>query len=294
MSALLRVALLQMLAHGADQDANLVKGEEYCRLARDMGADVALFPEMWNVGCGAWPDEVGGPSAWAAQAVSADDPFIKHFVSLAQELDMAIALTYLERCDGGPRNSISVIDRHGEVALTYAKVHTCDFDAECSLTPGEEFPVSALDTAAGGVSVGAMICYDREFPESARVLMLQGAEIVLVPNACELEQNRLSQIRARAFENMIGIAVANYTGAEGGHSVALDGMAFEERGGSRDMILVEAGPEEGVYVAQFDLDALRAYRARETWGNAFRKPRTYGALTAPDVRPPFVRSEARR
>jgi len=86
-----------------------------------------------------------------------------------------------------------VIDRYGEVALTYAKVHTCDFDREAALTPGAGFVVAPLDTAHGPVQIGAMICYDREFPESARVLMLQGAEILLVPNSCAMERNRLDE-----------------------------------------------------------------------------------------------------
>lgn len=55
-----------------------------------------------------------------------------------------------------------------------------------------------------------MICYDREFPESARILMPKGAELILVPNACFLEHNRISQLRARAFENTVAVAVANY------------------------------------------------------------------------------------
>ena len=56
-------------------------------------------------------------------------------------------------------------------------MHTCDFGAERALTPGEDFRVAELDTACGRVKVGAMICYDREFPESARILMLRGAEL---------------------------------------------------------------------------------------------------------------------
>ena len=52
-----------------------------------------------------------------------------------------------------------------------------------------------------------MICFDREFPESARILMLKGAEIILVPNACPMEINRISQLRARAFENMLGLVL---------------------------------------------------------------------------------------
>ena len=140
-----------------------------------------------------------------------------------------------------------------------------------------------------------MICYDREFPESARLLMLQGAEVILVPNACGMEVNRLTQLRSRAYENMVGVALANYAAPqENGHSVAYDGIAFSVDERSLDMTLVEAGRAEGVYLAAFDLDALRAYRAREVWGNSFRRPELYGRLTSAAVEPPFVRSRVRR
>jgi len=65
-------------------------------------------------------------------------------------------------------------------------------------------------------------------------------------------------------------------------------MAFTEKG-SRDSLVVEAGEQEGVYLASFDLDAIREYRARESWGNAFRKPHRYGLLVEQRVEDPFVR-----
>jgi len=173
--------------------------------------------------------------------------------------------------------------------------HTCDFDVESALTPGDAFHVCDLDTEAGPVKVGAMICYDREFPESARILMLKGAELILTPNACGLEENRIGQFRARAYENMVAVAMANYAAPqENGRSIAFDGIAFAADGGSRDMLVVEAGEAEGVYMAAFDLQALRNYRQHETWGNAYRKPRTYGILTSDEVSEPFVRKDARR
>jgi predicted amidohydrolase len=207
---------------------------------------------------------------------------------------MAVALTYLERWPGSPRNSMSLIDRHGEVLMTYAKVHTCDFDKEAALMPGEGFHTCTLDTEQGLVRVGAMICFDREFPESARILMLQGAELILTPNACTLEANRLGQFRARAYENMVGVAMANYAAPQyNGHSVAFDAVAFDERGEGLDTRIVEAGAEEGIFLARFDMDRIRAYRTREVWGNAFRKPRHYQRLVSQDVEEPFVRAGAR-
>ena len=297
MMGIVKVALLQMTSCGAGQRANLEKGEKFCREAQAMGADIALFPEMWNVGYSFFrQDEEGARERWAAQAVGADSPFVAHFRSLARQLDMAIALTYLEEWPGAPRNTVSLIDRHGETVLTYAKVHTCGFDVECNLTPGSDFYVSALDLPGGeSVKIGAMICYDREFPESARILMLKGAELILTPNACELEQNRLSQFKTRALENMVGVAMANYAAPQdNGHSVAYHGMGFDQQERSVSTLVIEAGEGEGVYMAQFDLDRLRAYRERETWGNAYRRPRVYGALLAEEVESPFVRGDARR
>ena len=291
----IKVALLQLLSAENNQGANLVKGAQFCRQARQMGADIALFPEMWNIGYQiperSNPEQV---SAWRAQAIDRNSDFVTHFRELARVLDMAIALTYLEKWPGSPRNSLSLIDRHGEICLTYAKVHTCDWDREAALTPGEGFHVCNLDTAVGPVKVGVMICFDREFPESARVLMLKGAELILTPNACELEANRIGQFRARAYENMLGMAMANYAmPQENGHSVAFDGIAFDEKG-SRETCLVRADGHEGVYLAEFDLDRLRAYRLNEVWGNAYRKPHCYDILTSPAVEAPFVRPEARR
>ena len=294
------VALLQMNACGDDQVANEAKGDRFCRVAHRMGADIALFPEMWNIGYAACPPEPVGRKRWQAQAVGAQDGFVRHFSELAGELDMAIVLTYLERWSGAPRNSVSLIDRRGEIVMTYAKVHTCDFSHEAACTPGEEFFVARLNTKSGDVQVGAMICFDREFPESARILMLKGAELILTPNACELEDHRIGQFKARAFENMVGVAMTNYASPQcNGHSIAFDGVAFvgglgDEDGSPVESLLVEAGEDEGVFLATFDMERLRTYRERESWGNAFRKPRSYGLLISPEVRAPFVRESARR
>jgi predicted amidohydrolase len=261
-----------------------------------MGADIALFPEMWNIGYQFF--DASDPKSrdnWKAQAISAESDFIRHFRRLARELNIAIAITYLQQWEKAPRNSVSLIDRHGDIRLTYAKVHPCEFDREAALTPGDEFCVCTLDTENGNVPIGAMICFDREFPESARVLMLRGAEIILTPNACSLERHRLGQFRARAFENMVALAMANYPAPLcNGHSIAVDPIAFGENETSRDTILVEAGEGEGIHIADIDLTALREYRKREVWGNAYRKPRSYDKLISLEVRAPFVRSDSRR
>jgi len=292
---LLRIALLQMTGCGWDQPANLQKGEAFCRVAAGLGADIALFPEMWNVGYQLpAPGDEAALARWRAQASGPEDGFYRHFQALAAELQLAIALTYLERWPGAPRNTLTLFDHTGRPVLNYAKVHTCAFDREAALTPGEGFAVCTLETRAGPLQVGAMICFDREFPESARILMLQGAELVLTPNACELESLRAGQFQARAFENMLALALCNYAAPqENGGSLAYDGMAFTPDGRPRSMLLVQAGPAEGVYLATLDLDALRAYRAGEVWGNAYRHPGCYAPLVERGVQPPFLRPEAK-
>lgn len=296
--SLLKIALLQ-LAQERPTEGYLEKGLEFCRKAKLMGADIALFPEMWNIGY-RFPKEAGECDTWKSEAIDQSDSFFARFRDLAKELDMAIAVTYLEKWGEHPRNTVSVIDRFGKCVLTYAKVHTCDFSSECLLTPGDDFMVCDLDTSKGIVRIGTMICYDREFPESARLLMLKGAEFILVPNACEMEDNRRMQLRTRAYENMVGIALANY--AKGnccGHSVAYDPIAFSDSteakdGSSRNTLVVEAGEEEGIHLACFDLEAIRRYRSREAWGNAYRKPKTYTMLISEEVSEPFKRHNARR
>ena len=289
----LTVAFLQLTPTGS-LDGNQAKGLEACREAARQGADIALFPEMWSNGYDIYRRPV---SAWVADAIPGDGPFITAFQKAARELGMAICLTYLEQHEGGPRNSLVLFDRRGQRVLDYAKVHTCDFDVERNLTPGDGFRTASLDTASGPIQVGAMICYDREAPESARILMLQGSELVLVPNACPMEVNRLSQLRARAYENMFAIATCNYPSAVpdcNGHSTLFDGVAYlPDDGASRDMCLFEADEKEGVHLCTFDLELLRGYRRSECQGNTYRHPRKYGLLTEEVVREPFIRPDYR-
>ena len=290
---LLKVALLQIAPCGT-LEKNWKKGLIYCRKAKELGADIVLFPEMFSNGYRIYDRPV---EEWKAEAIPADSEFVNAFGKAAAELNMAVGITLLEKTGDNPRNTLVLFDRFRNRKLTYSKVHTCDFDVERNLTPGEGFSTVALDTACGEVQVGAMICFDREFPESARILMLQGAELILVPNACPMEINRLSQLRARAFENMLAIATCNYPegvpDCNGGSSV-FDGVAYlPELEGSRDTCILQAGGAEGIYMAELDLKQLRRYRETEALGNAYRHPKKYGLLTETDIRPPFVRRDYR-
>lgn len=285
----LNIALLQIKPCSTLEE-NLHKGVQACKKAKLLGADLALFPEMWSNGYHIYGRPV---EEWTAEAISLQSDFVAAFGSLAKEQNMAVGITLLEQYGSHPRNTLVLFDRFGEQKLTYAKVHTCNFDVERNLTPGQEFTVCCLDTPCGEVQVGAMICYDREFPESARILMLKGAELILVPNACPMEINRLSQLRARAFENMLAVATCNYPegvpDCNGGSSV-FDGVAYvPESEGARDTCILQADASEGIFVARLDLDRLRSYRETEVHGNAYRRPEIYGRLCGDEVAYPFVR-----
>ncbi len=276
----INIALLQVMPTGSIGQ-NMEKGVRCCKEASAQGADIALFPEMWSSGYTIPHDA----EKLNALAVPAGGEFVMRFAALAQELEMAIGITFLEKSGQGPKNSVCLFDRYGRLAYKYSKVHICDFgepDDESVLCAGDEFPVAALNTAKGDIMVGSMICYDREFPESARILMLKGAELLLVPNACPMEINRLSQLRGRAYEDMLAIATCNYPAPHpdcNGHSTLFDGVAYlRELPGSRDMCVLEADEAEGVFLARLDIAMLREYRKREMHYLRNRRPGLYGIL----------------
>ena len=289
----LKIALLQLIPH-ATLSENLKKGTEACKKAKRMGADIVLFPEMWSNGYRIYDRPL---KEWTAEAISLEDDFVISFGKLAKELNMAIGITLLERYEDSQRNTMVLFDRFGKKKLTYAKVHTCDFDVEKNLSPGNDFYVCSLNTACGEVQVGAMICYDREFPESARILMLKGAELILVPNACPMEINRLSQLRARAFENMLAIVTCNYPAAVpdcNGNSSVFDGVVYlTDMEDSRDTCILQADGSEGIFVTELDLEQLRSYREKEIHGNAYRHPEKYKILISTERNQPFIRTDYR-
>lgn len=275
----MRIALMQL--HPADTlERNLEKGIDACRKAAEEGCDIALFPEMWSTGY-----------CIQKEALTADSAFIRAFQKEAGKLGMAVCITYLEDTGCGKANSLVLFNRHGKKVLSYRKVHTCDFACEHELIAGSSFPVADLDTEEGIIRTGCMICYDRESPESARILMLRGAELILTPNACEMEINRLSQLRSRAFENMCAIATCNYPSGNAdcnGHSTLFDGMAFSDDA-NHDMCILETGEEEGIFTVDVDISALREYRSKECQGNTFRHPELYSDLVAMRIDEPFRR-----
>ena len=273
----LKIAFLQLLP-GKSLEEQMEIGKRACAEARSGGADIALFPEMWSDGYYLPQDE----KKLDQLSIRKDSDFIQAFRNLAAELRMAIGITFLEETDTKPQNSIILFDRNGREVLHYSKVHTCAFDLEKVLGAGNDFYTADLDFGNGTVKVGAMICFDREFPESARILMLKGAELILAPNACPMEINRLSALRTRAYENMLAVATCNYPKGHpdcNGHSTLFDGVPWlPDEPGVRDMCVFEAPEEEGIYLAELDLDQLRNHRQDDVMGDKYRRPDVYGIL----------------
>ena len=271
----IHIAFLQILP-GKNLDANFSIGKKACIEAKEKGADIALFPEMWSDGYALPQDD----AQLKQLAIEKESTFLNGFCELAAELQMAIGITFLETHCPKPLNSVIIFDREGREILHYSKVHTCTFDDEIVLDGGEDFYTADLDFGRGTVKVGSMICFDREFPESARILMLKGAELILAPNACPMEINRLSALRTRAYENMVAVATCNYPKGHpdcNGHSTLFDGVPWQD-GKVRDMCVFEAPSGPGVYVAALDLDQLRAHRSSDVMGDKYRHPDKYKRL----------------
>ena len=273
-----RVAVLQMRSVNREYERNIKTIIKYMSDAKQNGADILLLPECFITGYDLTIDN--------ASAITEND--LAPLCENAKELNIGLVATALTQGKSNPQNSAFVISKDGKILMKYAKVHTCDFADEKVLESGTEFKVCDFD----GVKIGIMICYDREYPESARVLMLKGAEIILVPNDCGSMRPRLQALSTRAYENMCGVAMANPNGENAGNSCAYSPICWDRNGECIDNTLLLADAEtEGLFYADFDMDAIRAYREREMMGNTFRKVKAYVQLLNDEIQYPFVRKK---
>ena len=208
---------------------------------------------------------------WYQNALTEDGPELTAICDVAKELSIGVCITGLSKGVKALRNTAWIIDRDGSILLKYNKVHTCDWGWEGYLESGDEFPVCEFD----GIKMGVMICYDREYPESARQLMLNGAEFIMHPNSCGDMMPRLRELSVRAMENRVSIAMANPPDANMGNSCAYTPIVWGPNGGGRDNTLfVAPEDEEGIFYVEFDMDEIREYRDREDLGK-YRKPKAY-------------------
>ena len=275
-----KVAVLQLRSVNRAYEENINTIIKYMTEAKENNADILLLPECFITG---YDLTINNDSA----ITEADLAILRE---KAKELGMGLVATALTKGNERPQNSAFVIDKQGEILMKYSKVHTCDFADEKALEPGTEFKVCDF----GGIKIGIMICYDREYPESARILMLKGAEIILVPNDCESMRPRLQALSTRAYENMCGVAMANPNGKNAGNSCAFSPICWDENGECVDNTLLLANAEtEGLLYAKFDMNAIRNYREHEMMGNTFRKVKAYSDLMNEEIRYPFIREGQR-
>ena len=278
----LKVAMVQYDANEPNIDFNTKVAMKYIKEAKKSGAGIVLVPECFLTAY-CCPDiveellpleELENDSefiGWCNSAVTEEEEHVLQIRKLAKELQIGVVITAFTKGEKYPQNTAFIIDRNGDIILKYSKVHTCDFDWERYLESGQEFKVCKFD----GVNIGVMICYDREYPESARELMLQGAEIIFNPNCCGGMEPRLKELSVRAMENMVGVAMANPPAPGMGRSAAFNPMVWDENGEVLDNTIIVAEEFfEGIVYAEFDIDVIRKYRENEDLGK-FRKPRAY-------------------
>ena len=247
-----RVALAQHRST-PDKAANLARALREIERAAGMGCGFIVVPETDS----ATPQEVV-PAEVA-------EPLSGHYVSSLREAarmhKIAVVSGLLETIPNEPfraSNTAIYINKDGEFLGTYRKNHLYDAfgGGESKLfVPGTE-PTAAFD--AGWARVGLMVCYDLRFPEVARKLALEGAQVVIAPSAWVVgplkEEHWMLLTRARALENTVFVLAANMTGGKHtGRSVAVDPMG---------VVIADAGEAETITVAHIDLDRVRSVREK--------------------------------
>lgn len=281
-----RVALVQHKTDSNDADINTEKAVEFIKTAKENGADFVVFPECFLTSydfpkiCNELKpvkDIENNPEfvCWSNSALGDDDIHIEKIRQTAKNNNIGVVITAFTKGKKLPQNSAFLIDKDGKMLMKYSKVHTCDFSLERYIEGGDSFKVC---TVCDGIKIGIMICYDREYPESARELMLQGAELIFVPNCCSCMMPRLKELSVRAMENMCGIAMANPNGENMGNSCAYSPVVWGEDGRPADNeIIVSDETFDGIVYADFDMDEIRRYRNSEDLGK-YRKINAYKHL----------------
>ncbi len=273
-----RIAILQEKSTKHMYQENTESIIKAMQEAKENKADILLLPECFITGYDL--------PIKNKEAIDDNSKYILRISEMAKKSEIGVVATAFTKGRTRPRNSAYVIDKHGNILMKYNKVHTCDFADEKCLESGDEFFVCDFE----GVKLGIMICYDREYPESARELMLKGAEIILVPNDCASMKPRIQALSTRAYENMVGVVMANPPGENKGNSCAYSPICWDKDGNCIDNEIVLADSKtEKLFYADFDIRKLRNYRSREMMGNTFRKVKAYKELMNEEINEPFIR-----
>ncbi|MFC1479289.1 carbon-nitrogen hydrolase family protein [Planctomycetota bacterium] len=244
---------------------NLETGIRLIREAADKGAQIVMSPEVVLTGF------VGGDTEKSlAEPIPGETT--EMLGELAHELDIYILFGLSELNNGEICNAMAAISRTGELMGVMRKVHINKYEVSGGWRNGSDFPVWDFSTPTGTFKGGVMICYDREVPESARILMLKDADIIFNPLACGCPTDDIHRclLRTRAFENEVYIFMVNHAApSQNGHSIVFD---------YNGNIIQELDSEEGILMHEFDLDDLVNYRVTGIYGKHHRRPELYEIL----------------
>ena len=274
------VAALQ-LAFTEDTDANIRAVADLVREAHSKGAQVVLPPELFE---GPYFCRIEDEGRFADARPTAEHPSVLAMQELAKELAIWIPTSFFEAEGPHHYNSLAMINPDGKVAGVYRKSHIPDgpgYEEKFYFRPGNTgFKV----WSGAGTTLGVGICWDQWYPETARSMMLMGAEILFYPTAIgtephdpDLDTSRLWRraMIGHAVSNVVPIVAANRIGTEGGQRFYGHSFIADERGD----ILAELGrDDEGVITATIDLDIVKRHRAAFGFFRD-RRPELYGRLT---------------
>ena len=268
---------------------NLDKAEALVRAAASCGANIILLQELFETPyfC---KDQDAKFYDWARPLEG--NPVLARFAELAKELSVVLPFSFFERAGQAYFNSLVVLDADGRVLDLYRKSHIPDgpgYQEKFYFTPGDT-GFKVWDTAFG--RIGVAICWDQWFPEAARAMVLQGAEMLFYPTAIGSEPPPAPPIDSRrhwqrvmqghAGANLMPVIASNRVGKEVGETseITFYGSSFiaDETGA----LVAEMGQDEGHALARFDLAELRQRRAG--WGLfRDRRPELYGSLATHDA-----------
>ncbi len=185
-----------------NKEANFAKMERYAREAASRGARVISTPEGFLEGYVG--NEKRTPDlkreTYAAAGEEVGGPMLTRIAALARELKVYLLIGFAERREGKMYNSAVIFSPDGTIASQYSKSHTAA--DEPFNTKGTEFPVA--ETQFG--RWGTLICFDRQLPETARILALKGAQFILVPSWGGYGEMNDVMMRVRAYENGVWLA----------------------------------------------------------------------------------------
>jgi predicted amidohydrolase len=259
------VAVTQLKCKLGDVEANLRRMRDLAQKARRKGLDVLCFPELVTTGY-----SLG--QRWVDLAEPIPGPTTEKLGQIAGDLRSYLIVGMSERDSHSDRifNSAVLIDRGGEVAGIYRKVHLWNEERRY-FTPGNEFKVFSTDFGAVGIG----ICYDLEFPETSRILALGGAKILFFP-AAEMRpfENQVeTYLRSRAAENGVFVCMSNRIGRE--ERTVFFGRSQIVSPTSRVMARAKGSP--GLATARLHLETIANERKKLPYLQQ-RMPVVYGAL----------------